>query len=92
MRVSDAVNQALCYGKVKKVDLARHWGVSRATINMKFVRDSWFGHQLADIAQLTGGKLTFIYPDGTQIPIDPDPPQKDIPATPDAPADDSPGE
>ena len=50
------------------------------------------GHQLADIAQLTGGKLAFIYPDGTQIPIDPDPPEKDDPATPDAPADDSPGE
>lgn len=57
----------------KQKDLAERWGKTKQSMSMKFVNDSFFGDDLVDIAKFTGGKLAFIYPDGTVINIDVDP-------------------
>lgn len=72
-KVSDSVSMALQKAGKKQKDLAERWGKTKQSMSMKFVNDSFFGDDLVDIAKFTGGKLAFIYPDGTVINIDVDP-------------------
>ena len=72
-KVSDSVSMALQKAGKKQKDLAERWGRTKQSMSMKFVNDSFFGDDLVDIAKFTGGKLAFIYPDGTVINIDVDP-------------------
>ena len=47
--------------------LAKAWGVSTPAINNKFYRNSWSAEDLMKVAEITGGKLALIYPDGQQL-------------------------
>jgi len=64
-----ALNKA---GKRQK-DLAAYWGKSKQNMSVKMVNDAFFADDLVDIAKFTGGRLAFIYQDGTVINIDKDP-------------------
>lgn len=72
-KISDSVSMALQKAGKRQKDLAERWGKTKQSMSMKFVNDSFFGDDLVDIAKFTGGKLAFIYPDGTIINIDVDP-------------------
>ena len=50
-------------------DLANLWGYTVNAVSNKFAWERWTGKELSEVAELTGGQLVFIYPDGTQIPI-----------------------
>ena len=78
MSVSTAVRMALAKGNKKQTELAEFLGIQRQPVNLKLAKERWTGAELARIADFTGGKLAFIYPDGQQILIeapekDPDP-------------------
>jgi len=69
MSVSKAVRMALKKAKKQNGDLADLWGYSYKAVSNKFTMERWTGKELAAVAEMTGGQLAFIYPDGTQIPI-----------------------
>ena len=80
MSVSTSVRMALAKGNKKQTELAEMLGFQRQAVNLKLAKERWTGAELARIAEFTGGKLAFIYPDGQQILIDPpeddEPPEK----------------
>ncbi len=80
MSVSTAVRMALAKGNKKQTELAEYLGIQRQPVNLKLAKERWTGAELARVAELTGGKLAFVYPDGQQILIE-------APASADAPAD-----
>ena len=67
MSATDAVRMAMTRKKLRQSDLAEAWGVRRQTVNAHVVRDSWTAKDLMSIAEMTGGHLAFVYPDGQQI-------------------------
>ena len=69
MSVSDSVRMALNKGSKSQTDLSKFWGTSQQAISNKIRLERWTGEELARVAEYTGGKLAFIYPDGTQIII-----------------------
>ena len=71
MSVSTAVRMALAKGNKRQVELAELLGIQRQPVNLKLAKERWTGAELARIAEFTGGKLAFIYPDGQQILIEP---------------------
>ena len=71
MSVSTAVRMALAKGNKKQTELAEFLGIQRQPVNLKLAKERWTGAELARIADFTGGKLAFIYPDGQQILIEP---------------------
>ena len=72
MSVSNKVRMALARKGMNQVSLAKVWGVTTQAINNKFYRDSWSAEDLMKVAEHTGGKLAFLYPDGQQILIIPE--------------------
>lgn len=70
MSIAKCVRMALAKAGKQQKDLAELYGVTKQSMSMKFKRDAWFGKDLTRIAEFTGGKLAFIYPDGTTISID----------------------
>ena len=80
MTVSNAVRMAVAKKGMNQAELAKAWGVSAQAINNKFYRNSWSAEDLMKVADITGGKLAFLYPDGQQILIlseKPEIPEKD---------------
>ena len=73
--VSNVVRMAAMKKGMNQARLAEAWGASRQAINNKFSRDSWSAEDLMKVAEITGGKLAFIYPDGQQLLILPDEPE-----------------
>ena len=73
MSVSKAVRMALKKAGKQNGDLAALWGYAPKAVSNKFAWERWTGKELFEVADLTGGQLAFIYPDGTQITI----PQQD---------------
>ena len=71
MSVSTSVRMALAKGNKKQTELAEMLGFQRQAVNLKLAKERWTGAELARIAEFTGGKLAFIYPDGQQILIEP---------------------
>jgi len=71
MTVSDSVRMALTKAGISQTELAKIWGTSRQGIYNKLNLERWSAKDLARIAEITGGRLNFDYPDGQQIPIDP---------------------
>lgn len=69
MSVSDSVRMALNKGSKNQTDLSKYWGTSLQVISNKMRLERWTGEELTRIAEYTGGKLAFVYPDGTQIVI-----------------------
>lgn len=70
MSISKSVRMALDKGEKKQNDLAMLYGTSKQSMSTKFTRESWFGKDLTRIAEFTGGRLAFVYPDGQIIYID----------------------
>jgi len=70
MTVSDSVRMALTKAGISQTKLAEIWGTSPQAIYNKLNLERWSAKDLARIAEITGGKLNFDYPDGQQIPID----------------------
>ena len=70
MSVSTAVRMALAKGNKKQTELADYLGIQRQPVNLKLAKERWTGAELAKVAELTGGKLAFVYPDGQQILIE----------------------
>ncbi len=70
MSISSAVKMALAKAGKRQIDLAGLYGWSKQSMSTKFSRESWFGKDLTRIAEFTGGRLAFIYPDGQTIYID----------------------
>ena len=71
MSVSTSVRMALAKGNKKQTELAEMLGFQRQAVNLKLAKERWTGAELARIAEFTGGRLAFIYPDGQQIRIEP---------------------
>ena len=67
---SQAVRKAISKAGKRQIDLANLYGWSKQSMSTKFSRDSWAARDLATVAEFTGGKLAFIYPDGQIIYID----------------------
>ena len=80
MSVSKAVRMALKKAGKQNGDLAQLWGYTLNATSNKFQWERWTGKELAEVAQLTGGQLAFVYPDGTQITIPQEDPKKDAKA------------
>lgn len=70
MSISNSVRMALAKAGKKQLDLAALYGCSKQSMSTKFKRESWFGKDLARIAEFTGGRLAFVYPDGQTIYIE----------------------
>ena len=70
MTISASVRMALTKAGKQQKDLADLYGVTKQSMSMKFKRSAWFGKDLVKVAEYTGGKLAFIYPDGTTINIE----------------------
>ena len=70
---SQVVKMALVKAGLKQKDLMTVFGESRSlqSINNKVRLDRWFANDLALVAEMTGGKLAFVYPDGQMFVIDP---------------------
>ena len=70
MSISASVRMALTKAGKQQKDLASMYNVTKQSMSMKFKRNAWFGKDLVKVAEFTGGKLAFIYPDGTTINIE----------------------
>ena len=70
MSLSDSVRMALKKARKSHLDLCGIWGNTPQAMSNKFRLERWSGQDLLRVAEFTGGKLAFIYPDGTQIPIE----------------------
>lgn len=70
MSIANSVKMALSKAGKRQIDLAALYGWSKQSMSTKFSRDSWFGKDLTRIAEFTGGKLAFVYPDGQIIYIE----------------------
>ncbi len=71
MSVSDSVRMAITKAGISQTELAKLWGTSPQAIYNKLNLERWSAADLVRIAQITGGKLMFVYPDGQEILIDP---------------------
>ena len=73
MKISDVVRMALVRGGKNQVELMRFFGMSTpSAMGNKFSRGSWSANDLAKVAAFTGGKLVIRYPDGMEIPVNPE--------------------
>ena len=80
MSVSKAVRMALKKAGKQNGDLAELWGYKLNAVSNKFQMERWKGKELSEVADLTGGQLAFVYPDGTQITIPQEDPKKEAKA------------
>jgi len=71
MSLSDSVRMALKKARKSHLDLCGIWGNTPQAMSNKFRLERWSGEDLLRVAEFTGGKLAFIYPDGQQILIEP---------------------
>lgn len=67
---SAAIRMALSKINRKGNFLIESWNKSQSAVYNKFMRNNWTAKELASVAELTGGRLAFVYPDGQQIYID----------------------
>ena len=70
MSISKSVKMALNKAGKRQNDLAALYECSKQSMSTKINRESWFGKDLVRIAEFTGAKLAFVYPDGQIIYID----------------------
>ena len=80
MSVSKAVRMALKKAGKQNADLAQLWGYTLNATSNKFQWERWTGKELSEVAEMTGGQLAFVYPDGTQITIPQADPKKEAKA------------
>lgn len=72
MTISDKIKGILAMSNRRQTELAAAFGMSRSSMGNKFRRGSWSASDLAKVAQLCGGELAVILPDGQKITIEPD--------------------
>lgn len=70
MSISEKVKGLLALTGKMQIELAAKFGMSKQTMNNKFTRNSWYAKDLIVAAELCGGKLAFVLPDGQQIFFD----------------------
>jgi hypothetical protein len=70
MSITNSVKMALTKAGKKQIDLAKLYGWTKQSMSTKFSRGSWFGKDLTKVAEFTGARLAFVYPDGQIIYID----------------------
>ena len=71
MSLSDSVRMALKKARKSHLDLCGIWGNTPQAMSNKFRLERWSGQDLLRVADFTGCRLSFIFPDGQQILIDP---------------------
>lgn len=67
MSVSNVIRMAGAMRGMNQSKLAEALGTSAQALNNKFHRESWSAADLVKIAEVTGGKLALVYPDGQQL-------------------------
>lgn len=72
MSVSSKVKAALQISGKKQIDLAERLDMVKQTLNNKMSRNSWTASDLIKVAEFTGCKLAFVFPDGTQTVFSPE--------------------
>ncbi len=71
MSISNAVRSVLSMKGRKQNDLLGVLDVkSKQALSNKMVNERWSGSDLASIAEFTGGKLAFVFPDGQMVYIE----------------------
>ncbi len=69
MSISKAVKTVLLESDIKQGQLAEHFDMSKQTMSNKMTLDRWSGKDLLKVAEITGCKLAFVFPDGKTIDI-----------------------
>lgn len=72
MNLSDKVKSVLKVSGLNQNALAENFGMTKQTMSNKMSRESWSAGDLIRVANLVGGKLAFVLPDGTTIYFDPE--------------------
>ena len=67
MSITSKIKSVLQISGKQQKDLAEHMNMVKQTLNNKMSRDSWSASDLIKVADLTGSKLAFVFPDGTQV-------------------------
>lgn len=67
MSISQKIKSVLDLGDKKQIELGDYMGMSKQTVANKFNRDSWSASDLIKVADLTGCKLAYVFPDGSQV-------------------------
>lgn len=67
MSISQKIKSALKLGNKKQIELAEYMGMTKQTLGNKFSRDSWTASDLIKVAELTGSKIAFTFPDESQV-------------------------
>lgn len=81
MTISDCVKAALAFAGKRQIDAASAFGMTKHVFNNKMRLNRWSGRDLLAIADFTGCKLTFEFPNGQKILIEDDtPPANDEPS------------
>ncbi len=71
MSITNAVKMALDRKSIKYQELMQYLRVnSKQALSNKMTGERWSGADLVRVADLTGGKLAFVYPDGQIIHIE----------------------
>ncbi len=70
MAVSDTVKAILALRGRKQSELAERFGITPQSMRNKMSRDSWSAGDLMRVAELVGGRVAFVLPDGQMIFLD----------------------
>jgi len=68
--ISKSVKAALLEADKKQIDLGAMLDMSRQTMSNKMALDRWKGEDLLKVAELTGSRLAFVFPNGKIIEIE----------------------
>lgn len=68
--ISKSVKAALLEADKKQLDLASVLDMSKQTMSNKMALDRWKGEDLLKVAELTGSRLAFVFPNGKIIEIE----------------------
>ena len=77
MSVTNIVRMARDKKGLSQAGLAEAMGMTRQSLSNKSTRDSWTAVDLMKVAEITGGKLMIVYPDGQQLLFLPDDPMEE---------------
>ena len=68
--ISKSVKAALLEADKKQIELAGMMDMSKQTMSNKMALDRWNGKDLLKVAELTGCRLAFVFPNGKVIDIE----------------------
>ena len=67
MSIAQKIKAVLDLGEKKQTELGEYMGMTAQTVANKINRDNWSASDLIKVADFTGSKLAYIFPDGTQV-------------------------